>query len=766
MSDASGGRRARRAMPVLLSLALLVPLACSSSKGGGDRAATAPFHVQGSVEQLAVTAAPVGHRLELLDASGKTAATGKADALGSMLFRKVKPGAGYRVVDADAHTRSGEATVLTRAVAPPDTKLYDQTLPTGFDSAGKALKLGGYGYLTVRDGTKLAINVRLPGPPEKGPYPTVIEYGGYAFARPGAPESSIAPVWNVLGYAVVDINVRGSGCSGGAFDFFEWLQVLDGYDAIETVARQPWVLNHRVGMAGISYGGISQLFVAQTNPPHLAAITPDSVIESVTTTLRPGAMLNTGFAYQWAKGRDSDAQPGADGKGQSWVWERMQAGDKTCIANQALHGQAVNLVDMIEKNIYYDPAIVDPVSPSSFVDKIKVPTFLSCQWQDEQTGGACPMLASKFGTKNVWMAFTNGTHIDSLDPYQIQRQFDMMEIYVAGRKPDQKILNGFMGALYLTEMNVGGVTAPHDPIADAPDLASAKKAFEAQPRITVLFDSGHGGTSPGAPVPGFSASFSSLTDGITATPFVFQPDGSLGAQPATTAQSASFTWDPTARPETSMQDHGLSGVWAALPSYDWAPPVQGKAVSWVSPPLANDMVVVGGGAVETWLQSTDTDTDLQVTVSEVRPDGQEVFVQGGWLRASYRKLDPAKSTELYPMPSARKADVAPLPKGEWSKVVIPLYAQGHAYRAGSRLRVTILAPGGSQPQWAFRTLQPKGTVVDSIAMSPTMPSRLLLPVATKVAIPTPRSATCPGLRGQPCRPFVALTNDVGPVPAG
>ena len=35
--------------------------------------------------------------------------------------------------------------------------------------------------------------------------------------------------------------MRGTGCSGGAFDFFEPLQNLDGYDVIETVARQPWV---------------------------------------------------------------------------------------------------------------------------------------------------------------------------------------------------------------------------------------------------------------------------------------------------------------------------------------------------------------------------------------------------------------------------------------------------------------------------------------------------------------------------------------------
>ena len=43
------------------------------------------------------------------------------------------------------------------------------------------------------------------------------------------------------------MNMRGTGCSGGAFDYFEPLQGLDGYDVIETVARQPWVLHHASG---------------------------------------------------------------------------------------------------------------------------------------------------------------------------------------------------------------------------------------------------------------------------------------------------------------------------------------------------------------------------------------------------------------------------------------------------------------------------------------------------------------------------------------
>ena len=49
-------------------------------------------------------------------------------------------------------------------------------------------------------------------------------------------------------------------------------------------------------MVGISYPGISQLFVAAARPPSLAAIAPMSVIGNTASTLLPGGILNDGFA--------------------------------------------------------------------------------------------------------------------------------------------------------------------------------------------------------------------------------------------------------------------------------------------------------------------------------------------------------------------------------------------------------------------------------------------------------------------------------------
>src|SRR5882724_1465600 len=157
--------------------------------------------------------------------------------------------------------------------------------------------------------------------------------------------------------------MRGTGCSGGAFDYFEPLQGLDGYDVIETVARQPWALHHRVGMVGVSYGGISQLFVGATRPPSLAAITPLSVIDNTATTLYPGGILNTGFALAWAKDRAHDAEPASATGGQPWVLKQIQQGDQTCKANQVLHGEAVNLIAKVRANAFYVPSVANPLAP-------------------------------------------------------------------------------------------------------------------------------------------------------------------------------------------------------------------------------------------------------------------------------------------------------------------------------------------------------------------------------------------------------------------
>jgi hypothetical protein len=98
-----------------------------------------------------------------------------------------------------------------------------------------------------------------------------------------------------------------------------------------------------------------------------------------------------------------------------------------------------------------------------------------------------------------------------------------------------------------------------------------------------------------------------------------------------------------------------------------------------------------------------------------------------------------------------------MPAGQFVKLVIPLYDEGHVYRAGSRIRVTISAPNGTQPVWSFSQTQPTGTATVSIAYSSAMPSSLVLPVAAGVNVPT-SLPPCPSLRNEPCRPYQPMVN--------
>ncbi|MBS1882915.1 MAG: CocE/NonD family hydrolase [Actinobacteria bacterium] len=627
----------------------------------------------------------------------------------------------------------------------------------------KALALSNATETTNASSEPKSSAVELPYIPT-GPTPTLIEYSGYGYANPAGPENGISLIANLLGFTVVDVNMRGTGCSGGAYDFFEPLQNLDGYDVVQTIAHQPWVLHHEVGMMGISYGGISQLFTAATRPPALAAITPLSVIDNTQTTLYPGGILNTGFALEWAKERVHDAEAAGPSSGQAWAYKQIQQGDETCKENQALHPEAVNLLQKVRENSHYKPAVADPLAPITFVKKIDVPTFMACQWTDEQTGGHCPDLAEQMtGTTKKWFTFTNGAHIDSLDPATFNRWLDFLELYVAKRSPLVAGAVAHLAAplIFQEAFGISGLTLPPDPVQLQPTYSGALSAFEGGKEVRVLFDNGAGGSSPGQPYPSFEDSFTQFPiPGTRAKAWYLAPGGALAAKPPAAPHADEFTWDAGTLPLqdfTGNTGSAANGLWTQTPTYHWEQNPPGSAVSYLTAPLTEDTTVIGAGAVNVWVRSSTPNVDLQATVSEVRPDGKETFVQNGWVRANERKLDARKSTPLEPVLSLRESDVEPMPADEFVKVTIPLYYEGHAYRAGSRIRVTIAAPNGTQPIWDFEETEPAGKANVAIAFSRQDPSDLLLPVVPGVEVPS-ALPPCPGLRGEPCREYVPFTN--------
>lgn len=698
------------------------------------------IQLRGSIEQVYLTDAIPGTELELRR-DGEMIASGEADARGSFIWRNLEPGDGYTVTIAASAATSG----LEVPFGPVSVSaMTDHPDPSTFEGQN----IGeGYGYLETRDGTLLAINVILPGPVENGPYPTLIEYSGYDPANPARTQPGVL-IGPLMGFATVGVNMRGTGCSGGAFNYFEPAQNTDGYDAIEVIARQAWVQGGKVGMIGVSYPGISQLFTAQLQPPSLAAITPLSIISDTSATLYPGGILNNGFAVDWAADRQRDATVG----GQGWSRRRIDEGDETCINNQKLKEQAPDIFQQIADNPFYTDEVAAPLSPSTFADRINVPVFLAGAWQDEQTGGYFPTILDRFtGNDNLHFTITNGGHTDSLGPLIFARWFEFFSLYVADRVPAFPPAAGLALAVLGADIfGVEGLTAPPDRFTGM-SLEEARAAFEADAKVRILFDNGAGDTEqPGSPYPGFEL-------GFEAWPIpelehsIWYFDGAGGLVPEIPAENVevSYAYNPDVSQTTNLTG-GSSAAWKAQPNWHWNFVDAGDEATFTSAPLAEDMIMVGSASVDLWLKSTATDTDLQVTLSEIRPDGYEVYIQNGWLRSSRRVLDEERSSELRPFHTHREADYAPLTPGEFASVRVEMFPFAHAFRAGSQIRLAVGSPGGSRVLWKFDVLPDDGGVTNSVGVGEMYPSRVVLPHVPGVEIPTDYPGAT-ALRAQPAR---------------
>jgi hypothetical protein len=228
--------------------------------------------------------------------------------------------------------------------------------------------------------------------------------------------------------------------------------------------------------------------------------------------------------------------------------------------------------------------------------------------------------------------------------------------------------------------------------------------------------------------------------------------------PTEASAASQLQIDPAAGQRINLAKDG--DIWALIPKWDWKPLESGKALAWQSEPLAEDTVTVGTASVDLWVQSSAKDADLQVVLSEIRPDGKEQFVQAGILRASMRALA-KNATALWPEHTYMEADGAPLSSDKWSEVRVGIPAFGHAFRKGSRLRLSVGTPGGNHAEWRFKLADLPAGTTHRIAHAVAQPSSLVLPVVSGVTVPASHP-TCPSLRGQPCRTYQTLVNT--PVP--
>src|SRR5262249_15130330 len=185
-----------------------------------------------------------------------------------------------------------------------------------------------------------------------------------------------------------------------------------------------------------------------------------------------------------------------------------------------------------------------------------------------------------------------------------------------------------------------GATLAPDRFTDQPDYESALRAYETDPKVRVLFDVGGNGT----PMESFSTTGPSFPlPNTTATTWYLGEHGTLTSAAPTSNHADRLDDDPSAYPRTMKTvDDSLT------PKYLWKPVPRGKALAYVTAPLTVDTVLAGTGSIDLSMRASKPDADIGVTISEVRPDGKETYVQSGWLPASQRALHPPASPQPPP----------------------------------------------------------------------------------------------------------------------
>lgn len=521
-----------------------------------------------------------------------------------------------------------------------------------------------FGYVTMADGTRLAYVVYLPRP--EGRFPALLQYEPYAGGGSGPRSQDAwwpAGMWLAHGYAVVFANVRGTGCSQGAFDPFGPHEGADGAALIDWIGAQAWS-DRRVGMIGASYPGFTQILVAARHPEYLRAITPSAVTASAYgETAYPGGILNVGFVAEWSL----HDQPLSAAMG---VEARVGWGDKECKANYAAHPDPSLFLET-RAHPYLD-RWWKLHSLGQYIGQVAVPTFISGTWQDNATmsSGITELYERLRGPKRLSMSPGGHTSIYATAALQ-QDLLRWMDRWVKG------VRNG-IGAQE-------PVTIYWEP-KGYPPVAGWTTHYSAWP-------------PPSAKMQTFRLTSRQT---LSASPPVDTPGDGKGL---------SYTFP------TGVELVGDNTQFAV-------PPDPNGSVTWTSAPLERDLTVLGRVQVRFYAASENPDTDFAVDLHDVYPNGDVEYLQQGFLRASLRAIDRKASTpDDVEHPYDRPQYLVP---GRIYEMQISLPPLGAVVRKGHRLQLVILAPSPiPQPFWGLLPVSMAGQ--NTIYSSARYPSEILVP---------------------------------------
>lgn len=170
-------------------------------------------------------------------------------------------------------------------------------------------------YLSMRDGTRVAVDVCLPRERGAARLPTIVRSTRYfrrfrlaPTVRGRVPDVAFDPLnaplralFTAHGYAWVDVDARGSGASFGERPCPWYLdgEVRDGADIVDWIVRQPWS-NGRVGATGVSYDGTTSEFLLWNRHPAVKAVAPRfSLFDAYADIAFPGGLHLSWFTELW-----------------------------------------------------------------------------------------------------------------------------------------------------------------------------------------------------------------------------------------------------------------------------------------------------------------------------------------------------------------------------------------------------------------------------------------------------------------------------------
>lgn len=549
----------------------------------------------------------------------------------------------------------------------------------------------------MRDGTLLSTDIYRPDAP--GRFPALLWRTPYSNYGGGFKDIK----WFAQrGYVVVVQDVRGKYDSGGTYTLFR-NEADDGYDTDEWIAAQPWS-NGRIGTAGASYGGYTQIAQGVRNSTHLtemsAWVTTGDVFNN--WIYNDGALF-LAFALPWgAVGMDGRVYQ--DGTGYDWpaIYRHLPL---------ATIDQAAGHANPGFRELLRHPRANDPfwndISFEKQMSHIGVPFLVVSGWYDLFLRGALrdhvairEHGASERARRNKRLVIGPWAHTVG-----IRNNTPGWET----TGPDRSIDFGPAAELDMRKLDLRW----HDHW-----LKGIDNGVDGDPPIRI-FVMGENYWRDENEWPLARTRYTKFYIGSGGRANGAAGDGTLSTAPPSGAAADSYTYDP-ASPVPTLSGSTCCGVVPFGPWDQRKAEMRSDVLVYTSPVLEQALEVTGPIVMKLYASTSAQDTDWTATLVDVHPDGYAQNIQAGIVRARYRNGTQAPASLLEP--------------GKVYEYTIDLWATSNIFLPGHRLRLEISSSNfprfdrnlntGEDPATGTR-MQP---AQQRIHHSAKYPSHLVLPV--------------------------------------